>query len=340
MKKIKIILISIAVLLVVAGGALFLAWRYATSSFDGEAPVRVNIPSGTDAPGVRAVLEDALGASFGGKVATLWERQGGNADMAHGSYLVEPGSEAIRVSRAILAGRQTPIRLTYNNIRTFGQLAARVGDVLELDSASFVAACDTLLPPAGYSAREQYAAAFLPDTYEFYWTVEPGVAVAKLLDHSKKFWNEERRKKAEELGLSPIDVATVASIVEEETNKADERPKVARLYLNRIAKGMPLQADPTVKFAVGDFSLKRLTGKHLAIESPYNTYKVKGLPPGPIRVVEASTIDAVLNAPEHKYLYMCAKSDFSGYHDFAETYDRHRINSARYHMALNRKGIR
>lgn len=340
MKKIKIILISVAVLLVVAGGALFLAWRYATSPFGGDEPVRVNIPAGTDAAGVRAVLEEGLGSSFGGKVATLWERQGGSPAVAHGSYLVEPGSEAIRVSRAIMAGRQTPVRLTYNNIRTFGQLAARVGDVLELDSASFAAACDTLLPPAGFSGKEQYAAAFLPDTYEFYWTVEPGVVVAKLLDHSGKFWNAERRKKAEELGLSPVDVATVASIVEEETNKADERPKVARLYLNRIAKGMQLQADPTVKFAVGDFSLRRLTGKHLAIESPYNTYKVKGLPPGPIRVVEASTIDAVLNASEHKYLYMCAKSDFSGYHDFAETYDRHRINSARYHMALNRKGIR
>lgn len=340
MKKIKIILISIGVLLVIAGGALFLAWRYATSPFGGDGPVRVNIPSGTDAVGVRAILEEGLGASYGGKVATLWERQGGDAAAAHGSYVVEPGAEAIRVSRAILAGRQTPVRLTYNNIRTFGQLAARVGDVLELDSASFAAACDSLLPAAGYKAEDEYAAAFLPDTYEFYWTAQANAVVEKLLANSERFWNAERRQKAEELGLTPVEAATLASIVEEETNKADERPKVARLYLNRLAKGMQLQADPTVKFAVGDFSLRRLTGKHLAIESPYNTYKIKGLPPGPIRVAEASTIDAVLNAPEHKYLYMCAKSDFSGYHDFAETYDRHRINSARYHMALDRKGIR
>ena len=135
-------------------------------------------------------------------------------------------------------------------------------------------------------------------------------------------------------------MATIASIVEEETNKADERPKVARLYMNRLAKGMALQADPTVKFAIGDFSIRRLTGKHLAVQSPYNTYKVNGLPPGPIRMPEAATLDAVLNAPEHNYIYMCAKSDFSGYHDFAENYDRHRINSARYHRALDRKGIK
>lgn len=319
--------------------ALLAVWRYATMPFDGDEPVRVNIPAGSDEPCVRAILEGRLGASFGGRVATLWKRQGGNAERAHGSYVVEPGAEAIRVSRQLLSGRQTPVRLTYNNIRTFEQLASRVGDVLELDSASFAAACDSLLPVAGFAGKEQYAAAFLPDTYEFYWTTDPGAVVAKLLDHRNKFWNDDRRGKAEELGLSPVDVATLASIVEEETNKADERPKVARLYMNRLDRNMPLQADPTVKFAVGDFSLRRLTGKHLSIESPYNTYKINGLPPGPIRMAEASTIDAVLNAPEHKYLYMCAKSDFSGYHDFAETYDRHRINAARYHIALNRRGV-
>ncbi len=339
MKKTKIILICVVAAAVVAAAALFIAWRYATATFGGDESVRVNIPAGTDAAGVRALLRERLGDYYGGKVAVLWDRQGGTAAKAHGSYVVEPGTEAIRLARTIMAGRQTPVKLTYNNLRTFDQLAARVDAVLELDSASFVAACDSILAPAGF-APEEYTAAFLPDTYEFYWTADASDVVSKLLATRTRFWNDERRAKAAELGLTPVQVATIASIVEEETNKADERPKVARLYMNRLAKGMALQADPTVKFAIGDFSIRRLTGKHLAVQSPYNTYKVNGLPPGPIRMPEAATLDAVLNAPEHNYIYMCAKSDFSGYHDFAENYDRHRINSARYHRALDRKGIK
>lgn len=335
----KKILIGIAVVLILAAVAGYVCRRYATAPFDGVEAVRVNIPSGADADSVRAILQNCLGESYGGRVATLWKHQGGVAARAHGSYLVEPGTPALRLSRTILAGRQTPVRLTYNNLRTFDRLAARVGEVLELDSASFAAACDSILPAAGFGA-EEYAAAFLPDTYEFYWTATPETVVSKLLEARTKFWNDERRAKASALGLTPVQAATLASIVEEETNKADERPKVARLYLNRLARGMQLQADPTVKFAVGDFSLRRITKNHLAVDSPYNTYKINGLPPGPIRVAEASAIDAVLNAPTHNYLYMCAKSDFSGYHDFAETYDRHRINSARYHIALDRRGIK
>jgi UPF0755 protein len=131
----------------------------------------------------------------------------------------------------------------------------------------------------------------------------------------------------------------VASIVEEETAKSDERPKVARLYLNRLAKGMKLQADPTVKFAVGDFSLQRITGKHIATDSPYNTYRVNGLPPGPIRIVDRRTVDDVLNAPQHGYIYMCAKEDFSGYHNFATDFATHQANARRYQAELNKRNI-
>ncbi len=164
--------------------------------------------------------------------------------------------------------------------------------------------------------------------------------VRRLLDYRNRFWSKERRSKAASLGLTPSQVATIASIVEEETAKADEKPKVARLYLNRLKKGIKLQADPTVKFATGDFTLRRITGKHLAIESPYNTYKVNGLPPGPIRIPAAATIDAVLNAPKHDYIYMCAKEDFSGYHNFASDYATHMANARRYQAELNRRGIR
>ena len=141
------------------------------------------------------------------------------------------------------------------------------------------------------------------------------------------------------MGLTPVDVATIASIVEEETAKSDERPKVARLYINRVDRNMPLQADPTVKFAVGDFSLRRITNKHLQGESPHHTYLHAGLPPGPIRIAAKSTLEAVLNAPMHNYLYMCAKEDFSGYHNFAVDYNTHLNNARRYQAELNRRKI-
>ena len=153
------------------------------------------------------------------------------------------------------------------------------------------------------------------------------------------FWNPDRIAKARELGLDPVGVTTIASIVAEETSKADERPKVARLYLNRLSRGMKLQADPTVKFAIGDFSLRRIGGSMLNIDSPYNTYRVKGLPPGPIRIVDPQLIDDVLNAPAHNYIYMCAREDFSGYHNFSTDYATHQANAKRYQAELDRRKI-
>ncbi|MDE7125694.1 MAG: endolytic transglycosylase MltG, partial [Muribaculaceae bacterium] len=173
-----------------------------------------------------------------------------------------------------------------------------------------------------------------------YWTASPAAIVENLVDVRDRFWNDSRSAKARAIGLTPAQVATVASIVEEETAKADERPLVARLYLNRLEKGMPLQADPTVKFSLGEFGLRRITGAHLKVESPYNTYKYKGLPPGPIRIADRSAIDDVLDAPRHNYIYMCAKEDFSGYHNFATDYASHANNARRYRQALDRRGIK
>ena len=268
----------------------------------------------------------------------MWKWQHGTPEAAHGSYLIKNGDEAVRVARRIVNGKQTPVRITFNNIRTIGDLASRISSQLEIDSAGFMAACDTILPQKGFTA-EHYTAAFLPDTYEFYWTVAPSKLFEKLLDEHNRFWTADRKAKAAALGLSENEVNTLASIVASESNKSDEWGKIARLYLNRINKNMPLQADPTVVFALGDFSIRRVTGAHLKVNSPYNTYTHRGLPPGPIRMVERSQIDAVLNAPAHNYLYMCAKPDFSGYHNFATDYNRHRLNAALYYRALNERGI-
>src|SRR5690554_6850026 len=180
---------------------------------------------------------------------------------------------------------------------------------------------------------------FIPNTYQVYWDT----SVKGLTDRMKKeydaFWNSKRKKRAEEIGLTPLEVSTLASIVEEEATYADEYPIVAGLYLNRIKRGMRLEADPTVKYAVGDPTLRRILFKHLEVESPYNTYKNDGLPPGPIRIPSIKGIDAVLNPTEHNYLFMCAKDDLSGRHNFAVTHAEHARNARAYQRALNERGI-
>lgn len=333
----KKFLIWTSVTVVLLLGAVFGVWRILCSATHSGEAVRIYIPANSTSDAVADTLASNLG-SFGNKTARLWRLLDAHPEVAHGSYLVEDGTKAIALARAIAQGRQTPVRLTVNNMRTIGDLAARVGAKLEFDSAAFIAAADTLLPAAGFDTPN-FPAAFLPDTYEYYWTASPETVINNMLRVRNNFWNVERRGKAAALGLTPEQVASIAAIVEEESNMRDERPVIARLYLNRLEKDMPLQADPTVKFAVGDFSLRRITSAHLAIESPYNTYRNTGLTPGPIRIAERASIDDVLNAPPHDYLYMCARSDFSGYHDFATTYDRHRINAARYHRALNARGL-
>ncbi len=339
MSKIMKRTVIVCVFLLSAGViALGVMLWLATGSYRGEA-ARVYIPAGATSGQIMDSLSSSLSEGYARKVYRLWRMQGGQADVAHGSYVVNQGTKAISLSRRLLQGRQTPVKFTFNNIRTLSQLAARADSRMEFSDSAFIAACDSVLPPLGFN-REGYPAAFLPDTYEFYWSDSAVKVVEELVDVRDRFWNGERRQKAKSLGLTPVDVATVASIIEEETAKKDEKPLVARLYLNRLAAGMPLQADPTVKFAVGDFSLRRIRGEHLKTESPYNTYRRRGLPPGPIRIPERSSIDDVLSAPSHPYVYMCAKEDFSGYHNFARDYATHMANARRYQAALNARGIR
>jgi UPF0755 protein len=181
-------------------------------------------------------------------------------------------------------------------------------------------------------------AMFVPNTYEVYWDTSVDNLLSRMKKEFDRFWNNDRKANAEKLGLSPIQISTLASIVEEATY-SDEYPIVAGLYLNRLKKGMRLEADPTVKFAVGDFSLRRILFRHLEVESPYNTYKNTGLPPGPIRIPSIKAIDGTLSPQSHNYLFMCAKDDLSGRHNFAITHAEHSRNAARYQQALNQKGI-
>ena len=184
------------------------------------------------------------------------------------------------------------------------------------------------------------ACLFIPNTYEVYWNTSLEDFMKRMQKENTIFWNKERLRLAEATGLTPNEVVTLASIVDEETANNAEKPMVAGMYINRLRTGMPLQADPTVKFALHDFSLRRIYHNHLNVESPYNTYRNTGLPPGPIRIPSIAGIDAVLNHVKHDYLYMCAKEDFSGTHNFARTYREHLANAAKYSKALNQRGIK
>jgi UPF0755 protein len=257
-----------------------------------------------------------------------------------GKYKITPDETTYTLFVKLLRGHQIPTRLVINNIRTLDQLSAKLGDQLMLGSLEFqfYFKNEDALAKIGYTP-ETLPAFFIPNTYEVYWNMDMNDFIGRMSKEYNTFWNEERLKKAQKIGLTPIQVATLASIVEEETNDKEEKPVVAGLYMNRLKKGMPLQADPTIKFALQDFAMKRITNKDLTVNSPYNTYLNTGLPPGPIRLATIHGLESVLNYTEHNYLYMCAKEDFSGKHSFATNLNDHMNNARRYWQALNKLKI-
>jgi len=258
-----------------------------------------------------------------------------------GNYAIRPGDSMRDICLRLLSGNQTPVRLVVPSVRTLDRLAGAVGRQLMTDSASVMALLTDahFIGSLGYT-RETFPCLFIPNTYEVYWTMTPQQFVNRMVKENKRFWTPSRVAKAKTQGLTPSEVITLASIIDEETAKDDEKPMVARLYLNRLQRGMFLQADPTVKFAIGDPELRRILYAHLQTDSPYNTYKYAGLPPGPIRIPTMAAIEAVLNPAKHSYLYMCAKEDFSGYHNFAATLAQHNANARRYQQTLNQLGIK
>lgn len=263
------------------------------------------------------------------------------AHILTGRYAIRPNDNVRYLFRRLQLGYQTPVNLVIPSVRTTARLARNVARQLMIDSTeiarllSDTAFCSRI----GYT-RETLPALFIPNTYEVYWNMSAEEFVKRMQKEHAAFWNEERRKKAESIGLSPTEVATLASIVEEETANGAEKPIVAGLYINRLEQGMLLQADPTVKFGLRDFGLRRILNKHLEVDSPYNTYKHAGLPPGPIRIPSIEGLESVLNHAHHNYIYMCAKEDFSGTHNFAATLSQHAANARRYQQALNRRNIK
>lgn len=258
-----------------------------------------------------------------------------------GFYQLDKGDSYRTLLNRLYFGRQTPVRVTFNNIRTLDRLAGAVCRYTLVDSLSMLTFLRQEAAESG--ERANYIGRFIPNTYEVYWTITPAEFTAKMKGEYDKFWESTaRRDRAAELGFTPEQVITIASIVIEETKTEREMSDIAGVYINRIAKNIPLQADPTVKFAVGDFSIKRVLNRHLQHDSPYNTYRNAGLPPGPICAPPIVAIDAVLDYADkrHNYLYFCANADFSGSHAFASSLSEHNANAAAYHRELNRRKIR
>jgi UPF0755 protein len=257
-----------------------------------------------------------------------------------GRYEIKQGMSNYSIAKMFRSGNQKPVKLVLNKYRTKGDLISKISKELEADSISLAAILNDndFLNQWGLDSNSSIAA-FTPNTYEFYWNSDAKKIFNKISKTYEAFWTDENKAKAKKINLSPVQVFTLASIVDEETNKKDEKGNVASVYLNRLQKGMKLQADPTARFAYGDFTIKRVRDKHTQFASPYNTYYVEGLPPGPICNPSKSSLDAVLNAPSTNYLFFCAKEDFSGYHNFASNDVEHVANAKKFQAAMDAREI-
>ncbi|MDH6304171.1 UPF0755 protein [Parabacteroides sp. PF5-5] len=341
LKKPFIFILLTIFILILAGAGLWAYRLLYAPDFNAEQTVYVYVDEKKDFDELCRQLVDSAGCSRIGGFKQLADMLKYPAAMKTGRYAVEPGMDHLTLLNQLRRGQQTATRITFNNIRLKDDLAERLAEQLMINPEDILqliddpAFCESL----GFTT-ETITTLFIPNTYEVYWNIPADNLLKRMKREYDAFWTDKRKAKAKAINLTPVEVAILASIVEEETAVYDEYPIVAGLYLNRLKKGIPLQADPTVKFAVGDFSLQRILFQHLEVESPYNTYKYAGLPPGPLRVPSIRGLDGVLNYMQHNYLYMCAKEDFSGRHNFAITLAEHNRNAERYRAELNRRRIR
>jgi UPF0755 protein len=257
-----------------------------------------------------------------------------------GHYRMEPGISLNRMINKFAGGLQDPVNVTFHNTRTLAQMAGKVSKQLEADSIAIMKYLnDSSFMDSINTSRQELPGYFIPNTYEFYWNTGAKEFVKRMLQEHDDFWNRKRRKQASDIGLTPNEISTLASIVQEETNQQEEMDRIAGVYINRLEKGMLLQADPTLKYAWQDWSMRRVLNRHKTIDSPYNTYKYKGLPPGPISMPEPRVIDKVLQYEKHDYIFFVARPDNSGLHDFSKTLGEHVNKARKYHRKLNRERI-
>ncbi|MBR6660562.1 MAG: endolytic transglycosylase MltG [Bacteroidales bacterium] len=335
----KITIISILSALVILGGAFALGYYCNFQSDNVNEKGVIYISKTYDYQDVINVVDSCgilKNSKYFRNAASLMKLEEG---FKAGRYELEPGMNNKYIVRMIANGWQKPTNIVISGyIRSFEKFAAILGSKFDADSAEFSNSLNNiaLRDSLGFK-KEDYISMFIPNTYEFYWTTTPKDFILRMKKEWDNFWNEDRDAKAKKLNMSRSEVSTLASIVIEESKYVPEQPTIAGVYLNRIRKGIPLQADPTVLFALGDPRPNRVLKKHLQVDSPYNTYKHKGLPPGPITMAPISAIDAVLNYEKHNYIYFCAKPTFDGQHSFASSYSQHLKNARAYHKALTKR---
>lgn len=337
-KKKRRFLPVLIILLLIGGFLLYKVFGPATTSFTQTRYLYIR--TGATYDDVKRSLKDSSLVADITSFDMLAKRAGLPQHIHAGKYKITPGMSNYNLIKMLGRGTQTPVKLVINKLRTKQDLIHLISANLEANADSV----NTLLHDSAFLAAYNLdtntaMCAIMPDTYEFYWNTSARKAFKKIAASYTGYWNDQRRQLAQSKNLTPQKAIIIASIVDEETNKNDEKPNIASVYMNRLKTGMRLQADPTVKFAVGDFTIRRITGAHLQINSPYNTYMYAGLPPGPICTPSKASIEAVLNAPDTKYIYFCAKEDFSGYHNFASNLADHLKNARLYQEALNAKGI-
>ncbi len=336
-KKLLYILGGLAMLVGIAGYLRF----FASNTTFNENEKWVTIPSGSTFEDVKKIMAPYINGMGGFENMAALRRYDKNVKA--GRFLLEKGMGNFGLVAALRHNR--PVKLTFNNQERLEDLCVRFSQQIEPDTTQLIKVFrDTVFLKENGFTKENVIAMFIPNSYEFYWNVSAEKFRDKMLQEYKRFWNDDRLAKAEKLGMSPVEVITLASIVHKETVKKDERPRVAGAYLNRLTQGMPLQADPTVIYALklqsNDFTqvIKRVLYADLSIDSPYNTYVFVGLPPGPIAMPDISAIDAVLNPEKHNFIFFCASVDRFGYHEFASSYAEHQVNAKRYADWINSTG--
>lgn len=336
-----IVIASITALVVVGIGLWALGYlKRPVIDLKGQKKEMLYIPTGSDFEEVCQLLKFDGWLTDEEQFRFLSDIKNYKNNVKAGRYEINDGMSANDLINRLRSGNQAPVNVTFNNVRTMPQLASYVSRNLEADSVDILVALTdrNLIEKYGFT-EATIPAMFIPNTYQCMWNTSGEQWMERMNREYKHFWNDKRMHKADSLGLTPIEVATIGSIIEEETNKTDELPIIAGIYINRLKRGMPLQACPTLKYALGDFTLHRILKKDMEVESPYNTYKYAGLPPGPIRIASITAIDAVLNAADHEYLFMCARPDESGRHNFARTNAEHSRNAALYQQELNKRKI-
>ncbi len=305
-----------------------------------EVPADLYIPTGADMDEVLDLLEENELIKNRSTLEWLAIRKNYHNNVHPGRFRLREGMSNNELVNMLRSGNQVPVNLVFISQRNVEELASVVSRQIEADSSDIteLAGDNEFIESLGFT-RAGLPALFIPNTYEFYWNTSAEQFYRRMKNEYDRFWNEEREQKMQSLGLDPVQVSTLASIVFEETVIEEEMPVIAGVYINRLNRGMRLQADPTIKFAIGDFTVNRILNVHLETDSPYNTYIYAGLPPGPIIIPPVQAIDAVLNAQEHDYLYFCAREDFSGYHRFARTLSEHNRNARLYRDALDRRRV-